>query len=85
MKLWKKMLPECYTEHHLLNAVFLIQDSDCIALCVNRHCAVQLRVSLRAVLVQLLNSSGLDDEIFLVAESGVKSALFSSLTLFSKE
>lgn len=58
--------------------------SDCIALCVNGHSAVQLRVLLRAVSVQLLNSSGLDDEIFLVEESGVKSALFSSLTLFSK-
>ena len=35
--------------------------------------------------VQLLNSSGLDDEIFLIEESGVKSALFSRLTPLSED
>lgn len=57
---------------------------DCIVLRVSGHTAVQHRVSLRAVPAQLLSSSGLDDEIFLVEESGVKSALFSSLSVFSK-
>lgn len=35
--------------------------------------------------LQLLDSSGLDDEISLIEESGVKSALFSSLTAFSED
>lgn len=41
-------------------------------------------VLLRAVSLQLLNSFSLD-EIFLFEESGAKSALFSSLTLFSED
>lgn len=85
----KKMLPECYTEHHLLNAVFLIEDSAVSWATVSPsvltdtvQCSSESRSGL--CLVQLLNSSGSDDEIFLVAESGMKSALFSSLTPFSK-
>lgn len=77
----------------LKNAAFLdtrqcCRRSDCIVLSAKRHSAVPIwnkpfRVSLRAVSVQLLNSFGLDDEIFLIEESGVKSALFSSLALVS--
>lgn len=88
------------TENHLvlffiLNAVFsdmtqCCKLSDFIVLCVNGHSAVLIwfkpfRVLLRAVSMQLFNSSGSDDEIFLIEESGVKSALFSSPTQFSED
>lgn len=44
------------------------------------------RVLLRAVeSVRLFNSTSKEDEIFLTKESGVKSALFSSLTLLTEE
>lgn len=87
------MLPECHTapfgpfppfKCSVSDTTQSCKLGDCIALRVNGHTAVQHRVLLRAVLVQLLSSSGLDDEIFLVEEPGVKSALFSSLSVFSK-
>lgn len=78
MLLWRfgrKMLPECYS---VCRAPFgppsSCKPSDCIVLCANWRSAVPIwykpfGVLLRAVSVQPLDGSGLDDEIFLIERS----------------
>lgn len=100
MEIWKKKatrMLQCSTitiRSFLKNAAFLIQDSAVNWVTVSSsvwtdilQCPFDISrwEFCSGLSVQLLNGTGWDDEIFLIEGFGVKSALFSSLTLLSED